>query len=117
MSATEHRVHGDHPHTHGEGCGHQTIEHEGHRDYLHEGHLHYVHEGCVDDHTLAVDAANQADCAPGHTCSGHQVGHSHGADCGHMTVPHGDHLDHLVGDHLHHAHAGHCDTHGSVRVR
>ena len=116
MSATEHKVHADHGHTHGQGCGHQTVEHEGHLDYLHDGHLHYVHEECVDDHLLSVDAANMADCAPGHACEGHEKAHAHGADCGHAQVPHGDHVDHLVGDHLHYAHADHCDTHGTVRT-
>ena len=37
---------------------------------------------------------------------------THGASCGHESVPHGDHVDYDVGGALHHPHAGHCDLHG-----
>lgn len=39
--------------------------------------------------------------------------HTHGPDCGHEAVAHGDHLDYLVDGHLHHPHDGHCDDHGA----
>jgi hypothetical protein len=35
--------------------------------------------------------------------------HVHGADCGHLAVRHGDHVDYLHDGHLHHGHDGHVD--------
>lgn len=51
MTATqEHRPH-EHPdHIHGEGCGHETVQHGDHVDYLHEDHRHAEHEGHYDEH-------------------------------------------------------------------
>lgn len=40
----------DHPHVHGEGCGHETVEHQDHVDYVHDGHRHAGHEGHYDEH-------------------------------------------------------------------
>jgi len=37
--------------------------------------------------------------------------HTHGPDCGHETVEHGDHVDYLHDGHRHAAHAGHWDEH------
>ena len=105
-----------HTHTHGPNCGHATLKHEGHEDFLHEGHLHHVHGDHVDEHTLAVGAANPGDCTPSHACSGHAKDHTHGAGCGHDAVPHGDHTDYVVDGHLHHPHTSHCDDHGKVSV-
>jgi hypothetical protein len=112
MSNT-HKPHGDHQHQHGPDCGHTAIQHEGHTDYLHDGHLHNVHGDHVDDHAIAVDAANPADCTPGHDAE-HAKDHVHGPGCGHEAVPHGDHTDYLVDGHLHHQHGDHCDNHGKV---
>jgi hypothetical protein len=107
--------HDDHAgHTHGAGCGHQTVSHEGHVDYLHDGHLHHAHGDHVDEHRIPVNASNPGACTTGQGCGGHPAGHVHGAACGHETVPHGDHTDYLVAGQLHHAHAGHCDDHGRV---
>ena len=117
MNASSHQMHEGHSHTHGEDCGHQTVEHEGHRDYLHDGHLHYVHGDCVDDHALLVGAGNLAECTPAHACGSHDAAHAHGEACGHPTVPHGDHVDHIVAGHLHFPHEGHCDEHGQVSMR
>ena len=47
---SDHRIHADHPHTHGPDCGHVAIEHDGHTDYLHDGHLHHPHGAHCDDH-------------------------------------------------------------------
>lgn len=44
----------EHPHRHGEGCGHEVVEHDGHRDYLHDGHLHSPHEDHYDEHDVAT---------------------------------------------------------------
>jgi hypothetical protein len=96
---SDHRIHADHPHTHGAGCGHTAVLHDGHTVYLHDGHLHHPHEGHVDEHVLAIGGQNQAVCTPGHDCGGHEKGHVHGPDCGHEAVPHGDHVDYLVNGH------------------
>ncbi len=110
-----HVIHTDHPHQHGEDCGHTAIRHEDHVDYLHDGHLHHPHEGHIDEHVLAVNAANPDDCTPGNH-EGHDAAHQHGPDCGHEEIPHGDHTDYLVDGRLHHPHGDHCDDHGKVQT-
>ncbi|MBX7219113.1 MAG: hypothetical protein K1Y36_04135 [Blastocatellia bacterium] len=102
-------THGNHTHTHNENCGHTRVQHGTHVDYLHAGHLHNVHGDHVDEHTIEVSAENPAVCAPV-TC-----GCAHN-DCGHQTVPHGDHTDFLVNGRLHHPHGDHCDDHGALAV-
>lgn len=37
--------------------------------------------------------------------------HEHGADCGHVAVPHGDHIDYVHDGHRHAAHGRHYDEH------
>ena len=37
--------------------------------------------------------------------------HLHSAGCGHVTIPHGDHVDFLHEGHRHAAHADHYDEH------
>ncbi|MDI3289509.1 hypothetical protein [Polyangium sp. 15x6] len=112
----DHPTHGSHAHEHGEGCGHTAIRHQGHTDYLHDGHLHHAHGDHTDEHVIAVNGANRAECTPSHACGEHQQSHVHGPACGHEGVPHGDHLDYLVGGHLHHPHGGHCDDHGKLEL-
>ena len=80
MSNT-HKPHGDHQHVHGSDCGHTAV--------THDGHLHNVHGDHVDDHAIAVDANNPADCTPKHAAE-HAADHQHGPNCGHEAVPHGD---------------------------
>jgi len=45
----------------------------------------------------------------------HQVheghAHEHGTGCGHVAVPHGDHVDYVHDGHLHREHQGHWDEH------
>jgi len=108
--------HSNHSHKHGAGCGHTAVRHEGHVDYLHDGHLHYMGKGGVEEHQLAVNAANPAQCTPKHDCGKHDKKHKHGPGCGHEAVPHGDHVDYLVEGHLHHPHGDHCDDHGKVQL-
>jgi hypothetical protein len=108
------KIHANHDHVHGPGCGHLAIVHDGHIDYLHDGHLHHPHEGHVDEHVLAVTAMNPAHCSGGVGSAGHDAGHVHGPGCGHAAVPHGDHVDYLVDGRLHHPHGEHCDDHGPV---
>lgn len=114
--AEEHKKHGKHPHQHGKDCGHPTVEHDGHKDYLHDGHMHHVDEDHVDEHVLAANKANPADCTPKHECDAHEDTHEHGSKCGHEAIPHGDHTDYAVDGHLHHAHGEHCDDHGKVKI-
>jgi hypothetical protein len=107
--------HAGHSHQHGPNCGHTAIKHDGHVDYLHDGHLHHpTKSGDVEEHTLAVNASNPAQCTPKHQCGGHDAGHKHGSGCGHDAVPHGDHVDYVVNGHLHHPHGDHCDDHGKL---
>lgn len=40
----------DHPHEHGPGCGHATVDHDGHVDYVHDGHRHAAHGPHYDEH-------------------------------------------------------------------
>ena len=37
--------------------------------------------------------------------------HQHGEDCGHVAVPHGDHVDYLHDGHRHAVHGKHYDEH------
>jgi hypothetical protein len=46
----------DAKHTHGTGCGHETIPHGGHKDYLVKGHLPHPDQGHCDDHGTATTA-------------------------------------------------------------
>lgn len=52
MPACNEKHHENHPHQHGEGCGHTAIRHGDHVDYLHNGHLHHPHGDHVDEHVL-----------------------------------------------------------------
>jgi hypothetical protein len=38
------RGHAMHEHMHGQGCGHEAVQHGGHVDYIHDGHCHAAHE-------------------------------------------------------------------------
>ena len=109
------KVHEQHEHRHGPGCGHTAIRHHDHVDYLHDGCLHHQEGIRVVEHALPVSAANPDRCTGGHDCS-HDRMHRHGPGCGHEAVPHGDHVDYLVDGHLHHVHDGHCDDHGKVTI-
>jgi hypothetical protein len=104
-----HDVHTEHSHVHGEHCGHTAVQHNDHLDYLHEGHLHAPHEGHYDEHVIPVSSQNPDSCAPTNCGCTHN-------DCGHETVPHGDHTDYLYEGQLHHPHGGHCDNHGTLAV-
>jgi len=106
--------HPNHSHVHGPDCGHTAVMHDGHVDYLHDGHLRHQDGATVEEHRIDVSTANPADCTPDHHCGGHDAAHQHGDACGHMAVPHGDHVDYLVNGHLHHPHDGHCDFHGAL---
>ncbi|WP_374228578.1 hypothetical protein [Streptomyces sp. ET3-23] len=37
--------------------------------------------------------------------------HQHGAGCGHVAVPHGNHMDYIHDGHRHASHDGHWDDH------
>jgi hypothetical protein len=87
------------------------VHHDGHIDYLHDGHMHHPHGDHIDEHVIAVSAANPDGCVAPMACA-----HVHGPGCGHEAVPHGDHVDWLVDGRLHHVHDGHCDDHGALAV-
>ncbi|MEM1175519.1 MAG: hypothetical protein AAGI27_11970 [Pseudomonadota bacterium] len=110
-----HKIHENHDHQHGPGCGHVAVQHGDHVGYLHDGHLHCAHEDHYDEHAIEVSSANPDGCIA-HVCSGHDKEHVHGPGCGHPAVPHGDHVDYLVDGHLHHPHGDHCDNHGKVSL-
>ncbi|CAM3305625.1 metal ABC transporter permease [Nocardioides dubius] len=40
----------EHPHQHGENCGHPAIQHGDHLDYVHDGHRHASHDNHYDEH-------------------------------------------------------------------
>jgi hypothetical protein len=105
----DHQTHADHTHVHGDGCGHTRVRHDGHIDYLHDGHLHTEHDGHYDEHAIAVNDSNPADCAPVACACGHD-------NCSHESVPHGDHTDYLIDGRLHHRHGDHCDDHGPLET-
>ena len=46
----EHLHSPDHPHVHGEGCGHPAVPHGDHLDYVHDGHRHAPHGEHYDEH-------------------------------------------------------------------
>jgi hypothetical protein len=49
--AVEHRHHEEHEdHEHGEGCGHEAVQHGDHVDYVHDGHRHWWHRDHWDEH-------------------------------------------------------------------
>lgn len=104
-----HRIHGNHDHVHGAGCGHTQIRHGNHSDFIHDGHLHSIHDSHIDECLIAVDDNNPAICREVACLCGHE-------SCGHEKVPHGDHYDFLVDGRLHFHHDGHCDDHGAVEV-
>jgi hypothetical protein len=113
MSCTTHK---EHEHKHDSNCGHKAVKHDEHTDYLHDGHLHHVHDDHIDEHSLPETTKNQSSCTPEHQCSGHEEKHTHGANCGHETVPHGDHVDYVVDGHLHKPCKDHCDSHGELAL-
>jgi hypothetical protein len=43
-------VHSEHPGTHTEGDGCETVPHGDHVDHLHDGHRHHQHGNHVDEH-------------------------------------------------------------------
>lgn len=47
----EHVEHHDiEAHEHGEGCGHETVDHGDHVDYIHDSHRHARHGDHYDEH-------------------------------------------------------------------
>ena len=48
---TEHQIHHTvAEHKHGEGCGHETVQHGDHVDDVHDGHKHAEHGDHYDEH-------------------------------------------------------------------
>ena len=67
MTTTEHTPAETHQHTHGPGCGHESVLHADHVDYLHDGHVHREHhttDGVHYDECAVCSCANCSDsCA------------------------------------------------------
>ncbi|WP_030013416.1 hypothetical protein [Curtobacterium sp. S6] len=88
-------------HEHGTDCGHETVQHGDHVDYVHDGHLHALDGDHYDEHGSAPERKAEHSVAE----------HEHGADCGHETVQHGDHVDYVHDGHLHALDGDHYDEH------
>ena len=97
-------------HIHDPNCGHTAIKHGNHIDYLVDGELHHPHGDLCDGHVIELSDTNADSCNPVNTCGGH----THGPDCGHEAIKHGDHTDYIVDGRLHHQHGDHCDDHGPI---
>jgi hypothetical protein len=91
-----------------------AVRHEGHIDYLDHGRLLHEESGRREEHRIANSATNPDRCDPAHRAQSR--GHVHGPDCGHETVPHGDHTDYLVEGRLQHPHGDHLDDHGPLSL-
>jgi zinc transport system permease protein len=50
VTPLSHELAGEHPHVHGEDCGHLAIPHGDHVDYVHDGHRHAPHGSHYDEH-------------------------------------------------------------------
>ena len=46
----DHLEAGEHPHRHGDDCGHPAVPHGDHVDYVHDGHRHAPHGAHYDEH-------------------------------------------------------------------
>ena len=46
----DHEITDEHPHAHGEDCGHRAVPHGDHVDYVHDGHRHAMHGEHYDEH-------------------------------------------------------------------
>jgi hypothetical protein len=92
-----------------------AVRHDDHIDYLDHGRLLHESAGQIEEHTIAVSAKNPDRCEGEHRVEA-IAGHKHGPDCGHETVPHGDHLDYLVDGRLQHPHGDHIDDHGPLSL-
>lgn len=60
-------------------------------------------------HRARLRAPFTEDPPAGHETTDHD--HDHGPDCGHLAVPHGDHVDYVHGGHRHAPHGEHYDEH------
>jgi len=50
LDPISHEITDEHPHEHGEDCGHLAVQHGDHVDYVHDGHRHASHGGHYDEH-------------------------------------------------------------------
>jgi DNA-binding transcriptional ArsR family regulator len=99
--ATDRSSHPGESHEHGPDCGHVAIPHRDHVDYLHNGSLH----------RLGGSPARWMDCEPGPHIPHRVHLHVHGEGCGHVAIPHGDHVDYVHDGHRHAVHGDHYDDH------
>jgi DNA-binding transcriptional ArsR family regulator len=99
--ATDRSTHPGESHEHGPDCGHVAIPHQDHIDYLHNGSLH----------RLGGSPTRWMDCEPGRHAPHRMHRHVHGEGCGHVAIPHGDHVDYIHDGHRHATHDDHYDDH------
>jgi len=59
-TTAEHHQAEEHRHTHGPGCGHDSVVHGDHVDYLHDGHVHREH---ATDGGVHYDECGRCSCA------------------------------------------------------
>lgn len=50
LAPLAHHTIDEHPHEHGDGCGHPAVQHGDHVDYIHDGHRHAPHGSHYDEH-------------------------------------------------------------------
>ena len=50
VEVATHTVTDEHPHAHGDDCGHRAVPHGDHVDYVHDGHRHAMHGEHYDEH-------------------------------------------------------------------
>jgi zinc transport system permease protein len=58
-----------------------------------------------------AEAADPFPMADEHLAVPEEHDHEHGDDCGHVAVPHGDHIDYVHDGHRHASHGAHYDEH------
>jgi len=58
-----------------------------------------------------VEEDDAFDVPEPHTAVPEEHGHEHGPDCGHLAIPHGDHVDYVHDGHRHAPHGAHYDEH------
>ncbi len=67
--------------------------------------------GSLLQHRHRVQAPFETDARLPHLAVPESHGHAHGTDCGHLGVPHGNHVDYLHDGHRHAVHGDHYDEH------
>jgi hypothetical protein len=114
----DHVAHTKSEHVHGgPSCKHKKVKHGDHFDYSHDGQFHASHQEHYDNHGLVATADSSRSVATADDLKVTTHEHKHGADCGHKSIKHGDHLDYQHDDHFHATHTDHYDDHGPLAMK